>query len=125
MEIALPSVLVLKQYRQTSCKETPLTRRNLFLRDNFECQYCGGAFPVGKLTYDHIHPRALGGKTTWTNTVTACGPCNSKKGSRLLKDLPDMKLRSEPRMPKWSTLQAGCKAFPPKKMHPSWHSFFF
>jgi len=124
--IPLPSVIVLKKYNPIyATKEAPLTRRNLFLRDRFQCQYCGGNFPAAKLTYDHVHPRALGGKTSWTNTVTACGPCNNKKGSKLLKELSDMKLRNEPVAPKLSALQAGSKMFPPHIMHPSWRNFFF
>lgn len=126
VEIPLPSVIVLKRYSAINAgKEASLTRRNLFLRDGFQCQYCGDCLPAAKLTYDHVHPRSLGGKTSWTNTVTACGPCNNKKGSKLLRELPSMKLRHEPRAPQWHALQAGSKAYPPKKMHPSWHDYFF
>jgi 5-methylcytosine-specific restriction endonuclease McrA len=126
VEIMLPSVIVLKSYCGPKSGSMPaLTRRNLFIRDRFECQYCGGRFNPSSLTYDHVHPRKLGGKTTWLNTVTACGPCNNRKGSRLLKEIHDMKLRSTPRVPKWAELQAGSRQFPPKRMHKSWHDFFY
>mmetsp|Transcript_27666 Transcript_27666/g.92532 ORF Transcript_27666/g.92532 Transcript_27666/m.92532 type:complete len:95 (+) Transcript_27666:820-1104(+) len=94
------------------------------MRDNFECQYCGIMKYAKELTYDHVHPRKLGGKTTWANTVTACAACNNKKGSRLLKDIPDMALRKAPRVPQWGELQAGSRRYPPKRMHSSWKDFF-
>jgi 5-methylcytosine-specific restriction endonuclease McrA len=120
-------VLVLKKYSssQTAGRQPVLTRRNLFLRDGFECQYCGAHHSAGALTYDHVIPRSKGGKTTWENTVTACGPCNNRKGSRLLKEMSDMQLRAAPRIPNWNTLNQGSKAFPPKRMHESWIDFFY
>jgi 5-methylcytosine-specific restriction endonuclease McrA len=72
----LPSVIALKQYVKPS-EHPAFTRFNLFLRDRFQCQYCG----VSKdLTFDHVIPRAQGGRTTWENVATACAPCNLKKG---------------------------------------------
>ncbi|KAJ1623483.1 hypothetical protein T492DRAFT_1054520 [Pavlovales sp. CCMP2436] len=125
IEIPLPSVIVLKKYNSAyASKEPALTRRNLFMRDGFECQYCHGSFSMQHLTYDHLIPRKLGGQTTWVNTVTACGPCNNRKGSRLLKDIPNMHLNHQPRVPRWSELQQGSKLYPPKKMHESWLHFF-
>ncbi len=56
------------------------TRFNVFLRDRFECQYCGDP---KDLTFDHVIPRSRGGRTTWENVVTACSPCNLQKGGRL------------------------------------------
>ena len=56
------------------------TRFNVFLRDRFECQYCGAD---EDLTFDHVIPRSRGGRTTWDNVVTACAPCNLLKGGRL------------------------------------------
>ena len=74
----LPSVIALKQYVKPSAYPA-FTRFNLFLRDRFTCQYCG----TGRdLTFDHVVPRAYGGKTTWENVSTACAPCNLKKGGR-------------------------------------------
>ena len=65
--LKLPSVIALKQYVRPS-QFPAFTRFNLFLRDKFECQYCG----TGKdLTFDHVIPRAYGGRTTWENVATA------------------------------------------------------
>ena len=99
------------------------TRRNLFLRDRFACQYCHTRFPIGDLTYDHVVPRAKGGPTTWENVVTACSKCNLRKGSRSLCDCSDLKLRAMPRQPSWGELQANARAFPPRDMHEDWKGY--
>lgn len=78
IQMKIPSVIALKQYVKPS--EYPaFTRFNLFLRDRFHCQYCGSPH---QLTFDHVVPRRLGGKTTWQNVATACAPCNMRKGGR-------------------------------------------
>ena len=79
--VKLPSVIALKSYVRPSAFPA-FTRFNLFLRDKFECQYCGSGHD---LTFDHVVPRAQGGRTTWENVVTACAPCNLKKGGRTPK----------------------------------------
>jgi len=63
-------------------RKAKFSRFNVFTRDGFTCQYCGHRKRMGDLTYDHLIPRKRGGKTTWTNIVTACKPCNSRKGSK-------------------------------------------
>jgi len=71
-DIRIPSVVVLKDYVRPR-KEVAFTRFNLFLRDGFECQYCGAK---GELTFDHVIPRSKGGITSWENGVAACALCN-------------------------------------------------
>ncbi|MCA9650376.1 MAG: HNH endonuclease [Myxococcales bacterium] len=76
------------------------SRENVYLRDGYQCQYCGDHLPARDLTLDHVVPRCEGGVTSWTNVVAACGPCNRRKG----RDLPDeagMPLLSTPRRPRW------------------------
>jgi 5-methylcytosine-specific restriction endonuclease McrA len=64
-----------------------LSNRTLFGRDRYVCAYCGGHFPnYNNLSRDHIVPRSRGGDNTWTNVVTACKPCNSKKDDKTLKE---------------------------------------
>jgi 5-methylcytosine-specific restriction endonuclease McrA len=58
------------------------SRRNVFLRDGYRCQYCGVSLPLAELTTDHVLPRRLGGVSSWENVVTACSPCNLHKGGR-------------------------------------------
>ena len=79
----IPSVVVLRDYVQPQ-RRVAFTRFNLFLRDEFHCQYCGAK---GDLTFDHVVPRARGGVTAWENVVAACASCNLKKGSRSLKQV--------------------------------------
>ncbi|MEO0679383.1 MAG: HNH endonuclease, partial [Pseudomonadota bacterium] len=94
---------------------------NLFLRDEFTCQYCGAK---GDLTFDHVIPRSRGGRTTWENVVASCGPCNLRKGSRLLKHA-GMKLAKPPRRPAASELQNVGRKFPPNYLHDSWMDFLY
>ena len=58
-----------------------ITRRAVFARDRWTCQYCG--HERGNLTVDHVIPRSKGGDSTWENIVTCCAPCNRRKGDRL------------------------------------------
>ena len=100
-EIRIPSVVVLRDYIKPQ-KTVAFTRFNLFLRDEFTCQYCG----VGHdLTFDHVIPRAHGGITSWENVVAACQKCNLVKGSRVLKH-SGLKLRRPARKPGVEELSA-------------------
>jgi 5-methylcytosine-specific restriction endonuclease McrA len=99
-QINLPSVVRLrKQIKKRSFSEYKVSRRGIFTRDNFICQYCGKK--DGDLTLDHVHPRHLGGKHTWDNLVTCCNRCNNSKGWKTL-DESGMKLLSIPKRPKYS-----------------------
>jgi 5-methylcytosine-specific restriction endonuclease McrA len=80
-EIHVPKVVALHEYAPINA--TPkFCRRNILLRDRYRCQYCGQRFSSHDLTFEHVVPRTMGGKTTWENILTACVPCNTKKGSR-------------------------------------------
>lgn len=76
------------------------SRINVAARDEFRCQYCGDKLPLGKLTYDHVVPRALGGRTAWENIVMACLPCNGRKG-RKRPEQAGMRLLKQPVRPTW------------------------
>ena len=78
----LPSVIALKKYINIDFLKPVCSRKNIILRDENTCQYCGKEFSSDDLTMDHIVPKAKGGKKSWRNIVTACKPCNQKKGSR-------------------------------------------
>ena len=79
-------------------------------------------FAIKELSLDHVIPRSQGGKLTWTNTVTACLSCNSRKGQTSPQDLPKigMKLRSLPRIPSNNELQSKAKIFKKTLLHPHW-----
>jgi 5-methylcytosine-specific restriction endonuclease McrA len=72
-----------------------ITRRAVFARDDWTCQYCGAR---SNLTVDHVVPRSKGGASTWENIVASCAPCNRRKGNTLLRQA-GMHLRREPRAP--------------------------
>jgi 5-methylcytosine-specific restriction endonuclease McrA len=80
--ITVPKIGALRDYAPFS-GEPKFCRRSILLRDRFRCCYCGEAFPSHELTYDHLIPRSRGGKTEWTNIVTACLRCNAQKADSL------------------------------------------
>ena len=79
----------------------PLTRRSLMSRDHFACQYCGSQPSKVQLTLDHVVPRSRGGRTDWDNVVTACIPCNQRKGDRRPKEA-GMRLLAIPEKPRFA-----------------------
>ena len=119
-EIRMPSVIVLKDYVKPQ-KRVAFTRFNLFLRDEFCCQYCGSR---GELTFDHVLPRSRGGITSWENVVAACSPCNLKKANKLLRQ-SGLTLRKPPRQPTAEEMQQVGRRFPPNFLHQSWMDFLY
>jgi 5-methylcytosine-specific restriction endonuclease McrA len=119
-EIRIPSVVVLKEFVKPQ-KRVAFTRFNLFLRDEFRCQYCGAK---GDLTFDHVVPRSRGGRTSWENVVAACSPCNLRKGSKSLKQV-GMHLRQVPAPPSAEDMQRAGRKFPPNYLHESWMDFLY
>jgi 5-methylcytosine-specific restriction endonuclease McrA len=122
-EFKLPSVLVLKEYIP-SARRPAFTRFNVFLRDEWNCQYCGDHFKTPDLTFDHVVPKSRGGKTSWTNIVTACRTCNTQKGHRLPHEC-GMYPRVEPVAPSVFALQDKGRKFPPNFLHTSWGDFLY
>ncbi len=118
--LKLPSVIALKQFVRPSAFPA-FTRFNLFLRDRFACQYCGSP---RDLTFDHVVPRAQGGRTTWENVVTACAPCNLKKGGRTPRQAA-MPLHLDPIRPTNWQLQEHGRSFPPHYLHDTWRDWLY
>lgn len=119
----LPSVIALKDYIAAS-RYPAFTRFNVFLRDGFSCQYCNHHRPTPELTFDHVIPRAKGGRTVWDNVVTACGACNLRKGHQLPEQC-GMVPRRRPWRPTSFELQENGRAFPPNYLHESWRDFLY
>ncbi|MBK8908671.1 MAG: HNH endonuclease [Rhodospirillales bacterium] len=119
----LPSVVSLKTYVPMT-RRPAFTRFNVFLRDRFSCQYCGDSLPAENLTFDHVIPRSRGGRTRWTNVVTACGPCNLRKGHRVPKESGLHPLRPAYE-PSAFELQENGRSFPPNFLHESWRDFLY
>jgi len=126
MAFEVPSVIVLKEYvKPQHHGHVEFCRKNLYLRDDFQCQYCGNHFLASDLSYDHVVPRTLGGKTTWDNIVTCCRTCNHRKGQTPVNKLKSvgMKLMKLPRAPSFYEIQEKAKQYPPKRMHSTWEDF--
>ena len=122
-EMRLPSVIALKEFVPLN-RRPAFTRFNVFLRDSFACQYCRRCCPTHELTFDHAVPRSRGGRTTWTNVVTACQSCNLLKGNRLPHQ-SGMHPKSRPAQPTTFELQENGRAFPPNYLHHSWRDFLY
>lgn len=81
-EVRVPRIVRLLRYERLPKNSVKFNRRNIFLRDEHRCQYCGERFPTHRLSLDHVLPRSRGGPTTWENIVCACLECNVRKGGR-------------------------------------------
>lgn len=123
IEMNLPSVLALKEY-VTISRSPAFTRFNVFLRDKWTCQYCGGKFKTHELTFDHVVPRSKGGRTSWGNIVSACQVCNRKKGNMMPHDI-NMHPLIKPQQPSVFELQDSGRSFPPNFLHESWSDFLY
>ena len=82
LAIRLPAVLRLLHLVRFRNHTIRFSRQNIYTRDKFQCQYCGRRMDSCDLTYDHVIPKSMGGRTAWENIVTCCLPCNKKKGGR-------------------------------------------
>lgn len=96
MTFPLPSVIRLEHMVRRPRPRVKLSKREVFRRDNYTCQYCGRQ--TSHLTIDHVIPRHRGGQHRWDNLVAACPPCNRRKGGRLAGEA-DMALRRRPSEP--------------------------
>jgi 5-methylcytosine-specific restriction endonuclease McrA len=96
--IKVPSVVRLLNAFRRHKKPVKFSRINIYGRDRYSCQYCGAKKAIGDLTYDHVVPRAQGGKTTWANIATCCEDCNRRKANRT-PEQAGMKLRKVPVQP--------------------------
>ena len=119
-QFRIPSVVVLKEFVKPQ-KRVAFTRFNLFLRDEFCCQYCGSG---GDLTFDHVVPRSRGGVTSWENVVAACSPCNLRKGNKSLKQA-GMRLTRPPKPPTADEMHNHGWRFPPNHLHETWMDFLY
>lgn len=116
----LPSVVSLKNYIEQN-RPPAFTRYNVFLRDLFKCSYCGAKTD---LTFDHVIPVSRGGRTHWENILTACSPCNLKKGGKTLKEA-QMTPKRPARKPTMYELQEIGRRFPPHYLHESWADYLY
>jgi 5-methylcytosine-specific restriction endonuclease McrA len=81
------------------------SRRNVFKRDHYACQYCGIQPGSEELSIDHVIPRSHGGTSSWENCVLACVACNKRKADRTPQQA-GMKLSRQPVRPTWKPFYA-------------------
>ncbi len=115
LTMPVPSVVRLVYYVKVPHRaRAALSRRAVFLRDEFQCQYCGSVAE----NVDHIRPRSKGGTHTWDNVVASCRPCNARKENLLLSEA-GMTLRRPPRTPKDSLFLMAAVG----KTYPAWEPY--
>jgi 5-methylcytosine-specific restriction endonuclease McrA len=102
-EIQVPRVIRLLCYEKLPKQTVKFNRRNIFARDNNQCQYCGKKYPTTELSLDHVIPRSQGGSNAWENIVCACVNCNVRKGGRTPKQA-HLSLIRKPEKPKRSPM---------------------
>lgn len=103
-KIKYPATVRLRYYVRNVKKKLRFSRKGLFRRDNFQCQYCAVALSTHELTVDHILPRSRGGISDWLNTVSSCKPCNWKKKNRTPEEA-NMQIINIPFIPKFDIIQ--------------------
>ena len=116
-ETQVPSVMILREYTKPKVS-VRFSRSNVYLRDNCECQYCGVKIDRKDATLDHVLPVSKGGKSTWENCTTACGPCNASKSDKL-----GYKPRIKPFKPDYYELVNKRKKLSFNLTHTAWHKF--
>ena len=117
--LRIPKVIVLLTYDRMPKRSVRFSRKNIYMRDKYTCQYCGIKFPPNELNIDHVIPRSRGGKSTWDNVVCSCHDCNRRKGGHNPEEA-GMKLISKPKKPRW-TPYLGFHF--DSRMHKEWQPF--
>jgi 5-methylcytosine-specific restriction endonuclease McrA len=105
LRLRVPEVVALTKYDRIPANAVTFSRRNIYKRDRYTCQYCGAQPGSEELTVDHVNPRAQGGISTWENCVLACVGCNKRKADRT-PEQAGMPLRKQPVRPMWRPLYA-------------------
>lgn len=113
-----PEVILLTTYEGQGGRAVVFSRKNLFKRDRYTCQYCGTQPGPEELTVDHVVPRSRGGVSSWENCVLACVECNKVKADRSPAQA-GLKLRRTPKKPTWKALVQ----VPARDRRESWDKF--
>ncbi len=128
VEIRVPRVIALNSYIPINA--TPkFCRRSILLRDRFRCCYCGNRFDSAELTFDHVIPRSMGGKTEWNNILSCCVPCNLRKRNKPAdwsgKKGGGMRPLKEPRQPTTMELLRSGLEFLDPTIRETWQSWLY
>jgi 5-methylcytosine-specific restriction endonuclease McrA len=106
--VTVHSIIAIKRSnrgRHTQRNTPPLNNHELFRRDGYICMYCGSRSDEHQLTRDHVIPLSKGGRDIWSNVVTACRSCNTRKGCRT-PERAFMPLLAVPYVPNWAEFLA-------------------
>jgi len=103
LKIAVPEIIKLTKYNKLPKREVKFTRRNIYSHYKYLCCYCGKKFNTSQLNLDHVIPKSRGGKTNWSNIVTTCIDCNTRKRN-LTPEEARMRLLVKPSKPKWKSV---------------------
>ena len=118
-EMRMPSIIRMLYYIRRPRQQVALTKKNVLLRDDYRCQYCGHK-ANGPMTVDHIVPKSAGGPSTWENLVCACLNCNNRKNNRT-PEHANMQLKRKPKAPKYIPwIRVKRNTLPGE-----WHKFLF
>ena len=101
--LRVPEVISLTHFGKLPSSHVTFSRRNIFKRDRYTCQYCGIQPRPDELTIDHVVPRSQGGGSTWENCVLACVTCNHRKADRT-PEQASIRLRKIPKRPSWNPI---------------------
>ena len=82
----VPEIIILKNFIQRKIRTSTCSKKNIFLRDMYQCQYCEIQLSPGNCTIDHVIPASQGGELSWENAVTSCRDCNNRKGNKRLDE---------------------------------------
>lgn len=117
-DIIVPTVVRMLKMNRIEKRSVRLSRRNIYLRDNYTCQYTGKRLPSSELNLDHVIPSSRGGSNTWENLVCCSIDVNSKKGNKTPEEA-GLKLIREPRKPEPYEIAMQATSF----RHPDWQNF--
>jgi 5-methylcytosine-specific restriction endonuclease McrA len=120
--VRLPAVIRLLSFVRNGRSGVKFSRRNVFVRDDFTCQYCGRRLDAKHLTCDHLIPRSRGGLTEWTNIVTSCIRCNLRKGDKLPEEREMFPRRRPYRPTSYQLLLLGAEV---KVLPEYWRNYIF
>ncbi|MBI5153970.1 HNH endonuclease [Candidatus Poribacteria bacterium] len=104
VRLMVPEVILLTRFHRVPPRMVKFNRRNIYIRDQMTCQYCGRKPAREDLTIDHVVPKSRGGRSEWENVVLACQACNARKGSHLLGEIHHIALLRKPRKPHWVSI---------------------
>lgn len=117
--INFPAILRLKYFVKKNYTQLLFSRKAVFKRDRFGCQYCAKLLKSGQVTVDHVIPKSMGGGSSFSNCVTSCYGCNNKKGNRT-PEQANMLLLTKPIAPTGYLHYISDN----DHWHPEWDTFF-